>query len=542
MSYSIIGPDGKRRPLDDVHDEIDRQAEADVAERKASGAPVLPFPTTAPDTSGPETFQSIWSVEAEARPKPLIPALAWAGSVSLLASAPKLGKTSLLASGISAWMAQRPFLGEQPGEVGTCLYVSEMAVAVLRAWLERYGCPQDAPIFAASSLSVDAIVAEALKRRPKLIVVDSLTDVAAASGSANLWSAGEVRRLLAPLRTLGDCAISVVHHVRKSDGAGRDSGDVAAFVDQNISFDPGFPFGADAPPAGPRRLRFFGRWPEPTRALAFDPQRGYELAANSTPGGGDGGGGEEPATVVAPAGNLLDEKVSGYLMKNPGSTGRQIRSALGCQWRPLQASLARLAAAGSIGCEAGPRSAKLWSVTTGLTGLRPQDPMFKPVKTSQTRRSGREGTPDEKPDATPDVNGEGARDMARDMTTGSSGLNRPIGSEPDDGTVDGGPLDPPHLEVRCIGGCRPGSISLWNYEVESAGELWTHQTPEGMREYTRIRRRDGAPVERDDRNPWMMGGCCGSSHARADHPQVGVPLGGVPESGTKARGNDPADS
>ena len=58
----------------------------------------------------------------------------------------------------------------------------------------------------------------------------------------------------------------------------------------NIAFDPGYSFGADDPPPGPRRLRYFGRWAEPTRALTFTEADGYALA-RSTGGGGDRRGG-----------------------------------------------------------------------------------------------------------------------------------------------------------------------------------------------------------------------------------------------------------
>ena len=94
-------------------------------------------------------------------------------------------------------------------------------------------------------------------------------------------------------------------------------------------------------------------------------------------GGGTGGGGGDPFTVVAPV-TMLDEKVTGYIMKHAASSGRQIRAALGCQLRDLRPSLARLSAAGRIACDTGLRSAKLWSVTT--SGSPPATPMFEPVE------------------------------------------------------------------------------------------------------------------------------------------------------------------
>ena len=322
-----------------------------------------------------EHFRSIWTYAAEPVPVVLIPGLAWRGRVSKISAAPKLGKTSLIANGIAAWQAGRAFLDEPAGPPGSVLYVSETPLGLLRSWLERYGCPPDAPILAGGSAGVDAIEEAAREHRPDLVIIDSLTDLHAASDGGNLWNAGDVRKLIQPLRALG-CAVVVVHHVRKSDGASRDSGDLEAAPDMNIAFDPGYSFGADDPPPGPRRLRYFGRWTEPTRALTFTEADGYALA-RSTGGGGPEGGGGDPFTVVAPV-TMLDEKVTGYIMQHPASSGRQIRAALGCQLRDLRPSLARLSAAGHIACDTGLRSAKLWSVTT--TGSPPATPMFEPVE------------------------------------------------------------------------------------------------------------------------------------------------------------------
>ena len=321
-------------------------------------------------------FRSIWTYAAEATPVVLIPGLAWRGRVSKISSAPKLGKTSLLTNGIAAWQAGREFLGEPTGPPGTVLYVSETGIGVLRAWFEQYGCPTDSPILAGGAAAVETIAKSAREHKPDLVVIDSITDLHAASDGGNIWNAGDVRKLIQPLRELG-CAVILVHHVRKSDGASRDSGDLEAAPDVNISFDPGFKYGGDTPPPGPRRLRYFGRWDEPDRMLTFDKTDGYALA-NSTGGGGPEGGGSDPFTVVAPTPTLLDQKVVDYIMQHAASSGRQIRAALGCQLRDLRPSLARLSAAGRIACDTGLRSAKLWSVTT--SGSPPATPMFEPVE------------------------------------------------------------------------------------------------------------------------------------------------------------------
>ena len=256
------------------------------------------------------------------------------------------------------------------------LYVSETGIGTLRAWFEQYGCPTDAPIIAGGAAAVGTIADSARKHRPDLVVIDSLTDLHAASDGGNIWNAGDVRKIIQPLRALG-CAVVLIHHTRKSDGASRDSGDLEAAPDMNVSFDPGYPYGKDTPPPGPRRLRYFGRWEEPDRMLTFDKTDGYALAG-ATGGKGPTGGGGDPFTAHGPAPTLLDQKVVDYIMQHQKSSGRQIRAALGCQQRDLRPSLTRLSAVGRIACDTGLRSAKLWSVTT--SGSPPATPMFEPVE------------------------------------------------------------------------------------------------------------------------------------------------------------------
>ena len=156
--------------------------------------------------AGVEHFRSIWTYAAEATPDVLIPGLAWRGRVSKISAAPKLGKTSLITNGIAAWQAGQTFLGEQTGPPGSVLYVSETGCGTLRAWLEQYGCPSDAPIVVGGAAAVETIAAAAREHKPDLVVIDSLTDLHAASDGGNIWNAGDVRKLLQPLRELG-CAV-----------------------------------------------------------------------------------------------------------------------------------------------------------------------------------------------------------------------------------------------------------------------------------------------------------------------------------------------
>ena len=373
-----------------------------------------------------EHFRSIWTWDAEPVPDVLIPGLAWRGRVSKIAAAPKLGKTSLLINGISAWQEGREFLGEQTGPKGSVLYVSETGPPVLRAWLEQYGCPPGAPIIAGGAAAVDTIAEAARKHKPDLVVVDSITDLHAASDGGNIWNAGDVRKLLQPLREL-ECAVILVHHVRKSDGKSRDSGDFEAAPDMNVSFDPGSSYGGDVPPPGDRRLRYSGRWSEPERTLTFDTTDGYALK-EPTGGKGSTGGDGDPFAAKGPAPTLLDTRVSGYVMQHPKSSGRKIREAIGCQPRELQPSLARLSVAGLITSEEGPHKAKLWSVVT--SGSPTETPMFEPDE-PDNKNGGEPDTPDRpvqtltEPDE-PDDPSSCATDLIEGAPIGTSSTRRPL--------------------------------------------------------------------------------------------------------------------
>ena len=311
--------------------------------------------------TGVEHFRSIWTYTAEATPVVLVPGLAWRGRVSKIAAAPKLGKTSLITNGIAAWQAGQTFLGEQTGPPGSVLYVSETGLGTLRAWFEQYGCPTDAPIDVGGAAAMETIATSAREHKPDLVVIDSLTDLHAASDGGNIWNAGDVRKLLQPLREL-ECAVILVHHVRKSDGKSRDSGDFEAAPDMNIYFDPGSDYGGNFPPPGDRRLRYSGRWEEPERTLTFDNTYGYALKEST---GGKGPTGEDdPFTAKGPDPTLLDTRVIGYIMKHPKSSSRKISDGIECNRRDLKPSLVRLEVARRIASERGPRRSILWSVTT----------------------------------------------------------------------------------------------------------------------------------------------------------------------------------
>ena len=258
-------------------------------------------------------------------PKALIPGLLWEGCVSLITSAPKSGKTTLIADGLSrlytgeAWLSER-CEGDRQRPI---LVWQEMPIGILRAWVRRHGVDREAPIYAAPMETVDQVLATVEKLRPQAIVIDSLTDLSAASDAGDMWRGADMRRLINGLRSTG-CGALVVHHVRKSDGAARDSSDIPAAVDIIVAFDGGQRSG-EAPPSDQtrRRLTYRGRWQEQTRHLEYDPDTGRYSLVNG-PDDDDSG-----PLVPGTGHGDLDNRIKGYLMRHPeGVSGRQVCKAV----------------------------------------------------------------------------------------------------------------------------------------------------------------------------------------------------------------------
>ena len=262
------------------------------------------------------------------KPKPLIPGLVWEGCVSLITSAPKSGKTTLIADGLSRLFTGEAWLSERcEGDRSLPILIwQEMPIGILRAWVRRHGVARDAPIYAAPMETVEQVLETVEKLKPQAIVIDSLTDLSAASDAGDMWRGSDMRKLIKGLRSSG-CAALIVHHVRKSDGAARDSSDITAAVDMIVSFDGGARSG-EAPPDGQtrRRLTYRGRWQEEARQIDYDQTTGrYTLATGPADDGGGGGGSLVPGTGTS----RLDEEIGGYLMKHQGGvSGRDVCKAI----------------------------------------------------------------------------------------------------------------------------------------------------------------------------------------------------------------------
>ena len=207
------------------------------------------------------------------RPKVLIPGLLWAGAKTLLAAPPKLGKSTLFFHGLAALHSGEPFLGEKTpeGDSPKTLIVSEMEAGMVSSWLKRHGLTATANVFRARHRPVEQLAAAIVAKGVEIVIVDTVTALAAAQlGRSNLWNGLDARRLVEWVPD--GVAALFVHHVRKSDGEIRDSSDFAASVDQVVRM---------TEDGTSRKLAYIGgRWDENDRYLTFDERsKRYELGS-----------------------------------------------------------------------------------------------------------------------------------------------------------------------------------------------------------------------------------------------------------------------
>ena len=212
-------------------------------------------------------------------PDAVLPGLAWRGRLSVIAGNPKAGKSTLLAQGIAAMLSGETFLSN-PAAAGSIVIVTEEPIALAAARLRMHGLgPDHAGRCYLAAPSKGGRLFRAIRRlSPALVVIDSFSAFAVASGAETLNDAAGMRRITDVLRAIADTgtAVLLVHHVRKADGALADSRDIAAAVDMIVSFTLG--------DVHTRRvLRYEGRWPLETRTLDFNTRtRRYAVADSVT--------------------------------------------------------------------------------------------------------------------------------------------------------------------------------------------------------------------------------------------------------------------
>ena len=376
-------------------------------------------------------FKLVWDIEAQPDPRAVVPGLLYEGYQTVIEAGPKWGKTTLLVDAVAAAYASGEWLGESCDQPGPILWISEMAEPLIRAWLARRLPEGVKPnIYVSPICSLTELAAAVEEIHPCAVIVDSFIAAFRAErpnrGKPDEWRAGDVREFLTRLREICPTSLTT-NHVRKSDGAGRDSGDLHAAVDLLIELrDEDGKRHYDAPELSDRRrtLHYAGRilHGRVTHCL-MGADFGFTVVDGGNTSGG--GGGSDPFVVVTPV-DPLDEKIDGYLMRHPeGVSQNAVRKAVrGTRVRSL---VARLKVVGTLGPD------KLWRRATDALSPPPKQA----VPDSQPPPVGNSGTGGAVP-AVP-VNGNKG---GTGTGTGSGTGSHPIG-EPPPGTGSGNHLREP---------------------------------------------------------------------------------------------------
>ena len=371
-------------------------------------------------------FKLVWDIEAQPDPRAVVPGLLYEGYQTVIEAGPKWGKTTLLVDAVAAAYASGEWLGESCDEPGPILWISEMAEPLIRAWLARRLPEGVKPnIYVSPICSLTELAAAVEEIHPCAVIVDSFIAAFRAdrpnAGKPDEWRAGDVREFFTRLREICPTSLTT-NHVRKSDGAGRDSGDLHAASDLLIELrDKDGNRHYTAPELSDRRrtLHYAGRilHGRVTHCLM-----GEDFGFTVVDGGNkSGGGGADPFTISAPV-DPLDEKIDGYLMRHPeGVSQKAIRQAI--RGARVGRLVARLKAVGTLGPD------KLWRRATDALSPPPKQA----VPDSQNPPVGNSGTGGAVP-AVP-VNGNKGG-------TGTGTGSHPIG-EPPTGTGSGNRLREP---------------------------------------------------------------------------------------------------
>lgn len=261
---------------------------------------------------------------ALALPRVVIPRLAWAGRVTLLAGREKLsGKSTLAAAGVAAATTGRAFLGEQTG-LATAVWWSadrEAEADVARRFVRFDANPINVYLPPYAATLDDVMHATRGVGGPVVLVVDTLTAATVGlvreANSASEWT--PVLLALVTLARETDCAIVLLHHANKTTGEYRDSTNIGALVDVVC----GIEAVTDDPSA--RVVASRGRWPtDPT----------FRVRLENGPDGDDytlDGG--------LPA---LDARAYTFVQGHPGATTNAVCAALKARRTDALAALQRL--------------------------------------------------------------------------------------------------------------------------------------------------------------------------------------------------------
>lgn len=267
-------------------------------------------------------------------PEAVVPGLAWAGRLTMVAAREKAGKSTLVAWAAAAVSRGRDWLGDRTTAAPVLWVGMEEALGdAVRRFGEADADPAMVHVLDGPALPYghQDILAAVERVKPALIVVDSLA--AYGNGRVEDWSsAGNVTPIMLELLTLArqsGAAVVLLHHAAKASGSYRDSTAIGAVVDVILSLEI---VDADSPV---RKIRAVGRIPDLVPySVTFAPGVGYQSD-----------------------GDVLSTRdlVYRFVAANAGATKRQIRQAIQRDNNRIDEDLRRLTDEGQLQTVSGTR-------------------------------------------------------------------------------------------------------------------------------------------------------------------------------------------
>ena len=263
-------------------------------------------------------------------PECVLPRLGYRGRGVLLCGPDKSGKSTLLAHGVAALTRGRTFLGESTnaGRVVWCGLEEATGDAVRR--FHQLGADPD------RIQLVTLAPTDLLKQTDQLLgdwpadlwVVDSLQEYARVTagetpGDGDNAAWGSIVRPAVALARKHDISLIVLHHARRSDGAGRGASEIFAAVDATLELY--LPTASEDPTV--RRIQGRGRWPIERFTVRLQDGH-YSL----------GGGGQLSTDALV----LL------HVEQNPGATKSGLRKAVKARATAVDAAIHQLEERGAI--------------------------------------------------------------------------------------------------------------------------------------------------------------------------------------------------
>jgi hypothetical protein len=223
-----------------------------------------------------EIFQSPELLEP---PTPLIPYLAYEGRVTLLAAAPKAGKSTILSQAVSAYSTGEPFLGQPVGDAGLTLwYTIDEPLADTARRFAAFNAKPDVIVVCALPPSAKEMSSAVREYDARVVVVDVLGELMAAANLENDRDALPMAAFLRPyvdVARASGAALVLLHHTNKA-GEYRGTTQLGGSVDGILTLR-SRSFAHDAIPDvetdsedGMRTLEGRTRWGRVFQRLSFD--------------------------------------------------------------------------------------------------------------------------------------------------------------------------------------------------------------------------------------------------------------------------------